>query len=90
MADQLAASGDFLGYPGALDGISVFDGNRWLLKGELADLLARALRLIEAFGGLLDESVIKHGDNLCVQGLTMTARVRSTSRPPRVMKQASA
>ncbi|MNN20818.1 hypothetical protein D3C81_1341140 [compost metagenome] len=89
MADQLAPGCNLLGDPGALDGVGIFDGDSRLVERKLAHLFASALGLVEPLGSLLDESVIKHGQSLRVQGLTMAARVRSTSKPPRVMSAAS-
>jgi hypothetical protein len=58
VAHQLAPGGDLFRHPGALDGVGVFDGDCRLLQRELAHLLAGAFGLVEAFGGVLDESVV--------------------------------
>ncbi|MNN74049.1 hypothetical protein D3C81_1902120 [compost metagenome] len=62
VADHLAAAGDLLVDPGALDGVGIGDGHVRVLQGELADLLAGALGDVEAFGGLLDQLGVKHGN----------------------------
>ena len=57
--DQLAAAGQLVRDPGALDLIAVFDGHARLFAGEMTDLLAHLLRDIQARRHVRDDGVRK-------------------------------